>query len=68
MQTKSNIFLKFVLKSLFYFIHFSYIIFQLGINDEVYLGALLSYDELSAWTTNKCIPLVREITFENAEV
>jgi endoplasmic reticulum resident protein 44 len=40
---------------------------KLGINDEVYSGALLSYDELSAWTTNRCIPLVREITFENAE-
>lgn len=40
---------------------------KLGINDEIYAGALLSYDELSAWTTNRCIPLVREITFENAE-
>ena len=34
----------------------------------MYYGALLSYDEMSAWTTNRCIPLVREITFENAEV
>ncbi|KAG8179097.1 hypothetical protein JTE90_005453 [Oedothorax gibbosus] len=34
---------------------------------ERYMGELLSYDELSAWTTNRCIPLVREITFENAE-
>ncbi|KFM62196.1 Endoplasmic reticulum resident protein 44, partial [Stegodyphus mimosarum] len=40
---------------------------KIGVNDEEYLGALLSYDELSAWTTNRCIPLVREITFENAE-
>lgn len=40
---------------------------KIGINDEEYIGALLSYDELSAWTTNRCIPLVREITFENAE-
>lgn len=40
---------------------------KFGVNDEDYLGALLSYDELSAWTTNRCIPLVREITFENAE-
>lgn len=40
---------------------------KLGINDEIYIGALQSYDELSAWTTNRCIPLVREITFENAE-
>ena len=28
---------------------------------------LKSYDELSTWATAKCIPLVREITFENAE-
>ncbi|GFQ96056.1 endoplasmic reticulum resident protein 44 [Trichonephila clavata] len=40
---------------------------KVGVNDEEYVGALLSYDELSAWTTNRCIPLVREITFENAE-
>ncbi|GIY75177.1 endoplasmic reticulum resident protein 44 [Caerostris extrusa] len=40
---------------------------KIGINDEEYIGALLSYDELSAWTTNRCIPLVRDITFENAE-
>ena len=26
-----------------------------------------SYDELSTWANDKCIPLVREITFENAE-
>lgn len=30
-------------------------------------GTLKSYDELSTWATDKCIPLVREITFENAE-
>lgn len=30
-------------------------------------AALKSYDELSTWSTDKCIPLVREITFENAE-
>lgn len=29
--------------------------------------SLKSYDELSTWATDKCIPLVREITFENAE-
>ncbi|CAL1296796.1 unnamed protein product, partial [Larinioides sclopetarius] len=40
---------------------------KVGINDEEYIGELLSYDELSAWTTNRCIPIVREITFENAE-
>ena len=26
-----------------------------------------SYDELNAWAVDKCSPLVREITFENAE-
>ncbi|XP_067123841.1 endoplasmic reticulum resident protein 44 [Centruroides vittatus] len=40
---------------------------KLGEKDEIYPGVLLSYDELSAWATNRCIPLVREITFENAE-
>lgn len=40
---------------------------KIGVNGEEYQGALLSYDELSAWMTNRCIPLVREITFENAE-
>ena len=33
----------------------------------LYLGQLTSYDELSSWSVDKCIPLVREITFENAE-
>jgi len=36
-------------------------------NDLVYPGNLTSYEELSTWVTDKCIPLVREITFENAE-
>ena len=35
--------------------------------DEPFKGDLKSYDELSAWMTDKCVPLVREITFENAE-
>ena len=26
-----------------------------------------SYDEINAWAAEKCSPLVREITFENAE-
>ena len=29
--------------------------------------SLKSYDELNAWAGDKCTPLVREITFENAE-
>lgn len=35
--------------------------------DLTYPGSFQSYDELSTWATDKCIPLVREITFENAE-
>ena len=34
---------------------------------ETYNGTLVSYDELNVWLTDKCVPLVREITFENAE-
>ncbi|XP_057325744.1 endoplasmic reticulum resident protein 44 isoform X2 [Microplitis mediator] len=35
--------------------------------DETYKGSLLVFDELNIWAQEKCIPLVREITFENAE-
>ncbi|CAH2267638.1 jg16929 [Pararge aegeria aegeria] len=35
--------------------------------DETYNGSLLDFDELNTWVQQKCIPLVREITFENAE-
>lgn len=38
-----------------------------GEQDIIYPGTLQSYDEFSTWSTDKCIPLVREITFENAE-
>ena len=31
-------------------------------------GPISDYDFLLRWATDKCIPLVREITFENAEV
>lgn len=36
-------------------------------DDETYKGRLDSYDELNIWAQEKCVPLVREITFENAE-
>ena len=36
-------------------------------DDETFTGNLKSYDELAAWAADKCTPLVREITFENAE-
>ncbi|KAJ0180421.1 hypothetical protein K1T71_003825 [Dendrolimus kikuchii] len=35
--------------------------------DETFNGNLQSFDELYSWVQEKCIPLVREITFENAE-
>ncbi|CAG2166667.1 unnamed protein product [Oppiella nova] len=35
-----------------------------NVNDLSYPGVLQSYDELSTWATDKCIPLVREITFD----
>lgn len=36
-------------------------------NDETYQGTLTNFDELNVWVQQKCVPLVREITFENAE-
>ncbi|XP_077271402.1 endoplasmic reticulum protein 44 isoform X2 [Temnothorax americanus] len=35
--------------------------------DETYKGSLAVYDELNVWAQEKCVPFVREITFENAE-
>jgi endoplasmic reticulum resident protein 44 len=35
--------------------------------DETFTGNLKTLDEISAWVAEKCTPLVREITFENAE-
>lgn len=34
----------------------------------VYLGSMTNFDLAYAWTQDKCVPLVREITFENGEV
>lgn len=39
-----------------------------NIPDMVYLGSLASFDLAYAWAQDKCVPLVREITFENGEV
>ncbi|KAI6203142.1 hypothetical protein M3Y94_00522200 [Aphelenchoides besseyi] len=36
-------------------------------SDQEYTGPLANYDFLLKWTTDKCVPLIREITFENAE-
>ncbi|EMP33927.1 Endoplasmic reticulum resident protein 44 [Chelonia mydas] len=35
--------------------------------DMVYLGSMTNFDLTYAWTQDKCVPLVREITFENGE-
>lgn len=35
--------------------------------DETFPGSMTNFDELYEWVQEKCIPLVREITFENAE-
>ncbi|XP_066245000.1 endoplasmic reticulum resident protein 44 [Euwallacea similis] len=35
--------------------------------DETYPGSLANFDELHVWAQDKCVPLIREITFENAE-
>lgn len=36
-------------------------------NDETYKGNNMNLDDLNKWVHSKCVPLVREITFENAE-
>ncbi|KAK7112875.1 endoplasmic reticulum resident protein 44-like [Littorina saxatilis] len=35
--------------------------------DVVFMGPLNNFDQLFAWSYDKCVPMVREITFENAE-
>ncbi|KAB7503072.1 Endoplasmic reticulum resident protein 44 [Armadillidium nasatum] len=37
------------------------------LEEEIFKLNLNNYDELSIWATERCIPLVREITFQNAE-
>jgi endoplasmic reticulum resident protein 44 len=36
--------------------------------DVIYSGQHDDYNELLQWMTEKCVPFVREVTFENAEV
>jgi len=36
-------------------------------SDMIYSGSTDDYNMLVHWVTDKCVPLVREITFENAE-
>lgn len=35
--------------------------------DETFKGNSENFDEVLTWIQTKCVPLVREITFENAE-
>jgi len=35
--------------------------------ESPYTGEIAAYETLQAWGSDKCVPLVREITFENAE-
>ena len=35
--------------------------------ESPYTGEIGAYETLQAWGADKCVPLVREITFENAE-
>lgn len=39
-----------------------------SVPDMVYLGSLSNFNLTYAWVQDKCVPLVREITFENGEV
>lgn len=32
-----------------------------------YTGSVVDFDKIKEWSQEKCVPLVREITFENAE-
>ncbi|KAE9549458.1 hypothetical protein FO519_007333 [Halicephalobus sp. NKZ332] len=36
-------------------------------DDQTYSGSFTDYDYMKQWLTDKCIPLVREVTFENVE-
>ncbi|KAK2723204.1 endoplasmic reticulum resident protein 44-like isoform X1 [Artemia franciscana] len=36
-------------------------------DDETFMGNVESLDELTTWAKERCVPMVREITFENAE-
>lgn len=35
--------------------------------DETFNGNLSMYDEVNIWMSERCVPIVREITFSNAE-
>lgn len=43
------------------------VVFKTNNEGMLYKGDLTSFDTLKTWASDKCVPLVREITFENAE-
>ena len=47
---------------------FMYVLFQTHRQDVMFTGTLTAQDQVNQWIQDKCVPLVREITFENAEV
>ncbi|CAF3354346.1 unnamed protein product [Rotaria socialis] len=40
---------------------------SLNKKDEFYIGLMNNHESFYVWSNEKCVPLVREITFENAE-
>ncbi|CAN8000867.1 unnamed protein product, partial [Ixodes pacificus] len=48
-------------------IHFKPSRTKFGDNHETFSNTVATFDELKKWASEKCVPLVREITFENAE-
>lgn len=52
----------------FYYSDLSLPLFQVEYSENTFVGQLTNPNELWNWAVDKCIPLVREITFQNAEV
>lgn len=48
-------------------IHFKPSRTKFGDNHETFSNTVATFEELKKWASDKCVPLVREITFENAE-
>ncbi|CAN7938961.1 unnamed protein product [Ixodes hexagonus] len=48
-------------------IHFKPPRTKFGDNHEKFSNTEAAFDDLKKWASDKCVPLVREITFENAE-
>ena len=49
-------------------IMYVFTLFQGSAGDDIFTGDMNDYNGLVSWATEKCVPLVRVITFENAEV